>query len=51
MYTSSTEYDYNITTIQMGFRRKSNDLYESVSQEFTLLIYVLSCRNCHLYRE
>ena len=33
----------------MGFRRKSNDLFESVSQEFTLLIYVLSCRNCHLY--
>ena len=45
---SNTEYDYNITTIQMGFRRKSNDLFESVSQEFTLLIYVLSCRNCHL---
>ena len=44
-YTNNTEYDYNTTTIQMGFRRKSNDLFESVSQEFTLLIYVLSCRN------
>ena len=50
-YTNNTEYDYNTTTIQMGFRRKSNDLFESVSQEFTLLIYVLSCRNCHLCRE
>ena len=47
---SNTEYDYNTTTIQMGFRRKSNDLFESVSQEFTLLIYVLSCRNFHLCR-
>ena len=37
-------YDYNTTTIQMGFRRKSNDL----SQAFTLLICVLSCGNCHL---
>ena len=27
---SNTEYDYNTTTIQMGFRRKSNDLFESV---------------------
>ena len=27
---SNTEYDYNATTIQMGFRRKSNDLFESV---------------------
>ena len=50
-FTNNTEYDYNITTIQMGFRRKSNDLFESVSQEFTLLIYVLSCRNCHSCRE
>ena len=50
-YTNNTEYDYNTTTIQMGFRRKSNDLFESVSKEFTLLIYVLSCRNCHLCRE
>ena len=50
-YTNNTEYDYNKTTIQMGFRRKSYDLFESVSQEFTLLVYVLSCRNCHLYRE
>ena len=48
---NNTEYDYNTTTIQMGFRRKSNDLFESVSKEFTLLIYVLSCRNCHLCRE
>ena len=47
-YTNNTEYDYNTT---MGFRRKSNDLFESVSQEFTLLIYVLSCRICHLCRE
>ena len=31
-YTNNTEYDYNTTTIQMGFRRKSNDLFESVSQ-------------------
>ena len=46
-YTNNTEYDYNTTTIQMGFRRKSNDLFESVYQEFTLLIYILSCRNCH----
>ena len=50
-YTNNTVYDYKTTTIQMGFRRKSNDLFESVSQEFTLLIYVLSCRNCHLCRE
>ena len=34
---SNTEYDYNTTTIQMGFRRKSNDLFKSVSQEFTLI--------------
>ena len=33
-----------------GIQRKSNDLFESVSQEFTLLI-VLLCRNCHLCRE
>ena len=52
-YTNNTEYKYNTSTIQMGFRRKSNDLFESVSQEFSqmaqviLLIYVLSCRNCH----
>ena len=39
MYTNNTEYDYITTTIQMGFKRKSNDLFESVSQEFTLLIY------------
>ena len=44
---SNTEYDCYTTTIQMGFRRKSNDLFESVSQEFTLLIYVLSNRICH----
>ena len=50
-YTNNTVYDYNTITLQMGFRRKSNDLFESVSQEFTLLIYVLSCRNCHLCRE
>ena len=48
---SNTEYDYSTTTIQMGFRRKSTDLFESVSQEFTLLIYLLSCRNCHLCTE
>ena len=48
---SNTEYDYNTITIQIGFRRKSNDLFESDIQEFTLLIYVLSCRNCHLCRE
>ena len=41
-YTNNTVYDYNTITIQMGFRRKSNDLFESVSQEFTLLVYVLS---------
>ena len=28
---SKTEYDYNTITKQMGFRRKSNDLFESVS--------------------
>ena len=50
-YTNNTVYDYNTITIQMGFRRKSNDLFESVSQEFTLLVYVISCRNCHLCRE
>ena len=50
-YTNNTEYDYNTTTIQMRFRRKSNDLFESVFQEFTLLIYVLSCHSCHLCRE
>ena len=38
---SNTEYDCTTTTVQMGFRRKSNYLFESVSQEFTLLIYVL----------
>ena len=32
-YTNNTECDYNTTTIQMGFRGKSNDLFESVSQE------------------
>ena len=48
---SNTQNDYNRTTIQMGFNRKSNDLCESVPQEFTLLIHVLSCRNCHLCRE
>ena len=47
---SNTEYDFDTTTILMGFRRKSNDLFESVSQELTLLIYVLSSRNCHLCR-
>ena len=50
-YTSNTEYDYNITYIQIGFGRKSNDLFESVSKEFTLLKYVLSCRNCHVCRK
>ena len=35
---SNTEYDYNTTTIQMGFRRKSNDLFESVSQTKTLTL-------------
>ena len=39
---SNTEYDYNTTTIQMGFRRTSNDLFESVSKEFTLLICGIS---------
>ena len=34
----------------MGFRRKSNDLFESISQEFSLVTGVLSCRNCHLCR-
>ena len=38
-FTNNAEYDYNTTTIQMGFRRKSNDLFESVSQEFTLHMY------------
>ena len=28
---SNTEYDYNTNTKQMGFRRKSNDLFEYVS--------------------
>ena len=41
-YTSNTEYDYNTTTIQMGFLRKSNDLFESVSKESTLLISYLA---------
>ena len=50
-YTNNTECDYNTTTIHMGFRSRSNDLFESVSQVFTLLIYVLFCRNCHLCRE
>ena len=36
--------------IPMGFRRKSNDLFESVYKEFTILIYILSCHSCHLYR-
>ena len=31
---SNTEYDNNTTTIQMGFRRKSIDLFESVSKQF-----------------
>ena len=48
---SNTEYDYNTIAIQMGFKRKSNDLFESVAQEFTLLIYILSYRHCHLCRE
>ena len=29
---SKTEYDYNTATIQMGFRRMSNDFFESGSQ-------------------
>ena len=44
---SNTEYDYNTTTIQIGFRRKSNNFFESVSQEFRLLTCVLSYRNYH----
>ena len=28
---NNIEYDYNTTAIQMGFRRKSNDLFESVT--------------------
>ena len=45
---SNTEYDYNTTTIQMEFRRKSNDLFEYVSQGFTLIcVHVLSYRNYH----
>ena len=40
--------------MQMGFKRKSNDLFKSVFQVFTLLIcaliYVLSYRNCHICR-
>ena len=31
-YTNNTEYNINTTTIQMGFRRKSNDLFESVKE-------------------
>ena len=31
---SKTEYDFNTTTIQMEFRRNSNGLFESESQEF-----------------
>ena len=34
---TSIQTTQNTTTIQMGFRRKSNDLFESVSQEFTYL--------------
>ena len=41
----NSKYDYNTTTIQMGFRRKSNDLFESVSKEFTLLIVL--CRRIY----
>ena len=48
-YTSNTEYDYNTTTIQMGFRRKSNDLFKSVSQEFKLLIY-LTAKETHIFQ-
>ena len=47
---SNTEYDYNTATIPMGIRRKSNYLFETVSQEFTLLIGVLLYRNGHLCR-
>ena len=35
---SNTEYNYNTTTIQIGFRRKSNDLFESVSQEICTIM-------------
>ena len=37
---SNTDYDYSTTTVQMEFRGKSNDLFESVFQEFILLIWV-----------
>ena len=47
---NNTEYDYNTTTIQVEFRRKASYLFESVSQELTLLIYVLSCRKFHVYK-
>ena len=31
-YTKQYRIDYNSTTIQMEFRRKSNDLFESVAK-------------------
>ena len=30
---SNTEYDYNTTTIQMGFRRKSNEKLDNFVSE------------------
>ena len=51
----NTECVYNTTTIQMGFRRKSNDLFENESQEFSLLIYTYTvygkCSLKRFYRE
>ena len=33
---SNTEYDYNTTTIQMAFKRKSNDLFGSVFGKYVI---------------
>ena len=33
---SNTKYDYNTTTVQMGFRRKSNDLFGSVFEKYVI---------------
>ena len=45
-YTNNTEYDYNTTTIQMGFRRKSNDLFESAERKCQLVPAHLSFFVC-----
>ena len=49
----NTEYDYNTTTLQIGFRRKSNDLFESVFHAFfirpVIFNFKIFCFQSHFY--